>query len=56
MELSLSDEADKCAVIWHTTGESSGANAGIKQDILLDYIASRHMEVVYENSDYTVYQ
>lgn len=56
IDLSLSDEADTCAIIWHTTGVPSGMNADVKQDILFDYIASRHMEVVFENDEYVIYQ
>ncbi len=47
---------DSVAVIWRKLPEPSGINGSEKQDILSDYIASRHLEAVYENDEYIVYR
>lgn len=56
IDLSISDESESSAVIWHVTGESSGANAAVKQDILFDYINTRHMSEIFRNDEYVVFK
>lgn len=43
-------------VIWRKLESPSGNNGEIKQDILLDYIATKKLSNVYENNEYIVYR
>lgn len=55
IKLSTSSDIDRTAIIWRKIDVPSGNNGEVKQDILQDFIATNHMEVAYENTEYIVY-
>lgn len=54
--VSTSDYAENVAIIWKKSDAASENNVLAKQELLQDYIVSRHLEVTFENSEYLVYR